>query len=99
MACTLFETLSNAGTLTAEFYEQDEKCTYVDLYTDGINIREALIRENFAKSATKATEGNQVCRQFNNKKTIYFLRSIYLASEHCMNYYSLIFIKETNIYL
>ncbi|KAJ8968977.1 hypothetical protein NQ317_001098 [Molorchus minor] len=47
-ALTRFETLVNSENLSAEFVDQDEKMSYVELYSNGENIKDILIRENLA---------------------------------------------------
>ncbi|XP_056634538.1 maternal protein tudor-like [Diorhabda sublineata] len=58
VALGVFETLTE-GALTAEFCNQDEKCTFVELYSDGINIKDALVSENLAKFVTSPVETKQ----------------------------------------
>lgn len=43
-----FEQLASVENLTAQFISQDEKTNYVELFSDGINVREVLIQENLA---------------------------------------------------
>ncbi|CAG9833553.1 unnamed protein product [Diabrotica balteata] len=59
LAMTAFENLTNVENLTAEILNQDEKCTYVELYVDSTDIRAALVKENLVKTITEKTETRQ----------------------------------------
>ncbi|XP_044268321.1 maternal protein tudor-like isoform X2 [Tribolium madens] len=48
VASERFEQLASVENLTAQFISQDEKTNYVELYSDGANVREILISENLA---------------------------------------------------
>ncbi|XP_008191203.2 maternal protein tudor isoform X2 [Tribolium castaneum] len=48
VASERFEQLASVENLTAQFISQDEKTNYVELYSDGTNVREILIAENLA---------------------------------------------------
>ncbi|XP_063903150.1 maternal protein tudor isoform X3 [Zophobas morio] len=55
-----FDQLCNVETLTAQFLSQDEKTNYVELFSNGINIREVLIEENLALADEILTETSSV---------------------------------------
>ncbi|XP_072393334.1 protein tudor-like isoform X2 [Diabrotica undecimpunctata] len=59
LAMTAFENLTNVENLTAEILNQDEKCTYVELYVDSTDIRAALVKENLVKTIMEKTETRQ----------------------------------------
>lgn len=48
VASERFEELVGVDNLTVEFIHQDEKINYVELFSNGINVREVLIEENLA---------------------------------------------------
>ncbi|KAG5895989.1 hypothetical protein JTB14_005095 [Gonioctena quinquepunctata] len=52
----VFEGLAMADNITAEFLDQNEKTNYVELYSDGVNICEGLIRENLAVGLMQTVE-------------------------------------------
>uniref|UniRef100_A0A6P7FIK6 Uncharacterized protein LOC114328275 isoform X2 n=1 Tax=Diabrotica virgifera virgifera TaxID=50390 RepID=A0A6P7FIK6_DIAVI len=60
LAMTAFENLTNIDlNLTAEIINQDEKCTYVELYSDGTDVRAALVNDNLVKPIAETTETRQ----------------------------------------
>ncbi|CAH1130130.1 unnamed protein product [Ceutorhynchus assimilis] len=47
-ALELFENLANSKNMSAEFIIQDEKTNIVELFANGVNIKDALLAENLA---------------------------------------------------
>lgn len=56
-----FEALVGDNNITAEFIDQDEKTNYVELYSNGQNIKDVLINENLAVPFELSEENKSTC--------------------------------------
>lgn len=56
-----FEALIGNNNITAEFIDQDEKTNYVELYTNGQNVRDILINENLAVPLELSEDSKSTC--------------------------------------